>query len=128
MAKRLLITLSLLLVLVSPLSVGATSFDQPKALSRIDIDAPAIPGEFIIKFRNGTRASERSAIVQTLNGHIQKRIMALDLDVVEFPILKRTSSPRRVELLLTTLKYNPKVEFVEPNYIYAADYTPITRK
>ncbi|MCG8346212.1 MAG: S8 family serine peptidase [Chloroflexales bacterium] len=124
MAKRLLITLSLLLVLVSPLSVGATSFDQPKALSRIDIDAPAIPGEFIIKFRNGTRASERSAIVQTLNGHIQKRIMALDLDVVEFPILKRTSSPRRVELLLTTLKYNPKVEFVEPNYIYAADYTP----
>jgi subtilisin family serine protease len=126
MVKRLLATLCLLLVLVltPPLSAGASALDQLKSISRVDIDAPAIPGEFLIQFRSGTRASERIAIVQSVNGNIQKRITALDLDVVEFPDLKRTSSPRHVEALLTTLKYNPKVEFVEPNYIYTADYIP----
>ncbi len=126
MHKRLVPSLIVLLTLalIVPFSVNASSARQETPTTRVDINAPAVPGEFVIKFKDGVKAADRAAAVQAQSGQIKERIAALDLEVAEFPALKRRATPQRTMALINALKRNPNIEFIEPNYIYTTVFTP----
>ncbi len=97
---------------------------QEVRTDRTDVDAPAVPGQFLVKFTPGTKSRARSNFVQSMGGRMVDRVSALDIDVVEFPALKAKDSKAAKDELLKVLKSNPNVEYVEPNYVYTVDFTP----
>ena len=109
------------LLLAGPAAVLAA---PPNPGSRADVDAPAVPGELVVKFRPGTAGAERRGALQQHGGRIVGRVAALDTEVAEFPALKNERSPRGREALIAALKRNPNVALVEPNLIYTTGYTP----
>jgi thermitase len=111
---------ALLLAFASPAGSSAAPAAQPQ---RPDINAPAVPGQYVIKFKPGTAANDRSNAIQGQGGRTFDRIAGMDADAVEFPAL-RNGNPIAAGALLAALKRNPNVEYVEPNYIYKADFTP----
>jgi len=117
------------LALVAPISSFATPPPAPTAVpaspvQRVNLDAPAVPGQFVIKFKPGMSAANRSAAVQARGGSFISRVADLGVEVAEFPALKGKTNRQSVEALIDTLKRNPSVEYVEPNYIYSASFTP----
>jgi thermitase len=88
------------------------------------LSAPAVPGQFLVKFQPGFAAAERAKAAGALNGKLIHRINALDIDLLEFPALKGSVSAKAVEQVLNSLKQNPNVLFVEPNLIVKADFVP----
>jgi subtilisin family serine protease len=80
---------------------------------------PAVPGEFLVKFRSGT---PRSGVVNVLNQFSLKSSRPVG----------RTSGLHRVKLAagvdggaaLAAYRANPDVEYVEPNYLVRAHATP----
>ncbi len=121
--RRIPILLSVLAVLM--LLIPASSFATPPSPDfRVDVNAPAVPGQFVIKFKPGTRAEQRAAEVQARGGRLISRIQALDSDLAEFSALVGQANPRAAEALLNAFKNNPHIEYVEPNYVYSADFTP----
>ena len=123
MKRQIIILLSVFAVLA--LFAPSSSFAAPPApANRVDINAPAVPGQFVIKFRPGTASQVRAATVQAQGGRFFDRVASLDLDAAEFPALKGNANPQAAEALINALKHNPNVEYVEPNYLYKADFTP----
>ncbi len=94
------------------------------AKQRSDAQAPSVPGQFVIKFRGGVTEASREAAVATLGGRFFDRIPDLDVDAVEFPALAGDSTSGSAEAIINALKQNPSIEYVEPNYIYKATFTP----
>jgi thermitase len=121
--RRSSIVLSMLalLMLLIPVSLFAA---QPTPDFRVDVNAPAVPGQFVIKFKPGTRADQRAAEVQAKGGRLFDRIAALDTDLAEFSALVGKRNPRATEALINAFKNNPHIEYIEPNYLYSADFTP----
>lgn len=109
-----------MLALFAPLT--ATSLAAPKP--RTDADAPAVPGQYVIKFRPGTARGNRENAIKGHGGRFFDRIADQDIDAIEFPALRNNKNPRAAEAIINALKKNPNVEFIEPNYIYTADFTP----
>lgn len=98
---------------------------SPKDHVRVDLKAPAVPGQFIVKFKPGVAAAQRAAIVAEAGAKVVDRVAALDVEVLEFPALSAKSDPKAAESVVRALKMNPNVEYVEPNYIYhTADWVP----
>ncbi|WP_164015956.1 PA14 domain-containing protein [Pyxidicoccus trucidator] len=93
------------------------------ALETVGAEAPAVPGQFLLKFRAGLRAADKAALLREHGGAFFHRSEALDIDAAEFPAL-RAASPRAAEALLNALRHHPAVEAVEPNYLYQLAYTP----
>jgi subtilisin family serine protease len=89
-----------------------------------DLDAPAVPGQFLIKFRPGTPGQARQAVVRPEGGRFFGRIAALDIDAVEFPVPKGQSNASAAGAILSRLEANTNIEFIEPNYIYTATDRP----
>jgi subtilisin family serine protease len=117
------------LALIAPLSSSARSSASPPAAPpppgpRVDLDAPAVPGQFLIKFRPSLQRADRTAAVASQGGRFLSRVAALGVDIVEFPALQGKAERKAVEALLNALKRNPNVQFVEPNYLYSASFTP----
>lgn len=121
--KRILASLLLLLMfLTNSVSTALSApMDEPV---RTDITQPAVAGEYVVKFRPGLSAVERANIAATSGGKTKLSLAALNADLIEFPALKRSPNAKAVENMLTALKNNPHVEYVEPNYIYQVSYTP----
>ena len=115
------VVVGVLLALVSPQAAAPTFAD---AAQPIDLTAPAVPGEFLVKFKAGTARQARGAAVRAQGGHVFDRIDALDVEAVEFPALKSNRSRQATEAIVDALQRNPNVEYVEPNYLYAADFVP----
>jgi thermitase len=119
-----LLSAALLVGIMLALALPAGSFAAPSAQpKRPDIVAPAVPGQYVIKFRPGTASGERTAFIQAQGGRVFDRVAGLDADAVEFPAL-RNGNPLAAGALLNALKRNPNVEYVEPNYIYTAAFSP----
>lgn len=114
----------LVFVLAIPVAVSAVPRAQQEPETRVDVAAPAVPGEFVIKFVPGTPAAERANLVGSLNGRLIDRLADLDVDVALFPALQRASTPHRVKSLLQAIQRNPNIEYVEPNYIYTTEFVP----
>ncbi|HEY3365894.1 MAG TPA: S8 family serine peptidase [Symbiobacteriaceae bacterium] len=123
--KRLAVTLLVLFVVLAAFASPA-SLAQTAAAGggRADIHAPAVSGEFVVKFLPGLARAERAAIAQAQGGRMIDRVEALDADLLEFPGLKANNNAAAVEAALNGLKRNPNVVYVEPNYIYQATFTP----
>ncbi len=121
-AFSLLAICSVLMLFVSTAAVSLAA--PPNPTGRADVNAPAVPGQYLIKFTPGTAADARRAVVDPHGGRFFDRVADLDIDAVEFPALAGNANPRAAEAIVNALKRNPNVEFVEPNYIYSAGYTP----
>jgi thermitase len=111
------------LVLYMPTSTAAFSA-TPTPPPRVDVAAPVVPGQFVIKFKPGTSSHARQAVVHARGGRVFERIPDLDIEAAEFPILKGGANSHATEALINALTRHPNVEFVEPNYIYTVTYTP----
>ncbi len=130
--KRLALTLlSLVAVLALVVSAGPQAPTYARgadpaasADTRVDLTAPAVPGQFVVKFRDGMAASAREEAVRQLGGYIFDRIPDLGVDAVEFPAVAKNPSAEAAQNVINSLKKNPNVEYVEPNYIYTATFTP----
>lgn len=120
--KRLATILLLAIVALAVTTPTQSSAAPPAA--RSDINAPAVPGQFLIKYRFSISDTQRAANVQAEGGRIFNHLAALNMDVAEFPALRGKTDPRAAEALINALKRNPNIEYVEPNYIYQASFTP----
>ncbi|HET6312958.1 MAG TPA: S8 family serine peptidase [Chloroflexia bacterium] len=126
--KRVTVTLlSFIVAFVvafSPSMAQTRSSAPDTGKGRVDLSAPAVPGQFVVKFRDGISDSAREVAITSLGGRFFDRIEAQDVDAVEFPALAKGSSLEATEAILNALKQNPNVEYVEPNYIYSTSFTP----
>jgi thermitase len=118
-----------ILALTTPISSSARPSLAPTAVASgpaqgVDLDAPAVPGQFVIKFKSGAAAANRNTALQANGGRFVSRVAPLGVDVAEFAALKGKPDRSAVEALINTLKRDPSVEYVEPNYIYSASFTP----
>jgi subtilisin family serine protease len=104
-------------------SLATQAKAPPPPVTRADIDSPAVPGQFLVKFKPGLLGLARASAVQAQGGRMFERIAALDVDVVDFPAW-RSRTTRESASLIDALKRNPNVEYVEPNYIYSVSVTP----
>ncbi len=81
-------------------------------------DLEAVPGEFLVKVKDSTKALDIKAFEKSLHGkilrnHPRSKILVLKRPIVEIP-----------SVALENLKQNPNVEIAEPNYIYRAEKLP----
>ncbi|MBA3470754.1 MAG: S8 family serine peptidase [Herpetosiphonaceae bacterium] len=90
--------------------------------TRVDIDAPAVPGQFVVKFKAGK--ANRQSDIDSLGATLVQDIPGLDMQVLEFAAAKNNPGRESKLAALTALKHNPNIEFAEPNYIYTVNYTP----
>ncbi|HEX5692735.1 MAG TPA: S8 family peptidase, partial [Roseiflexaceae bacterium] len=104
-------------------SFATSAAAPPPPVTRTDVESPAVPGEFLVKFKPGLRGLERTSALAAQGGRTLTRMDALDVDVIEFPALKRLPA-KDGTALMEALKRNPNVEYVEPNYLYSVDFTP----
>ncbi|MEO6457999.1 MAG: S8 family serine peptidase [Chloroflexia bacterium] len=121
--------LSFLVVFTLVMPVSAEPLAQKadparSAKERPDVNAPAVPGQFVVKFRENAPMSAREAAVSALGGHFFDRVPDLDVDAVEFPSVTSDSQADAAQKIINTLKNDPNVEYVEPNYIYSTVFTP----
>ena len=117
------LALALALLLVIP-AFSPAAAAPPAPTERADVNAPAVPGQFLIKFKPGTTRSTRTAVVQAEGGQFYDWLADLDIDAVEFPAFRGNANPNATTQLLNRLKRNPNVEFVDPNYIFTISYVP----
>ncbi|HUS16310.1 MAG TPA: S8 family serine peptidase [Chloroflexia bacterium] len=93
---------------------------------RTSIGGPAVPGQYLVKFKQGASAGTRQAAVAAVGGRFFTHLATLDVDGVEVPAQQTpgAASAAASEKFMMALKQNPNVEYVEPNYVYQASYTP----
>jgi subtilisin family serine protease len=95
----------------------------PPPVTRADLAGPAVPGQFLVKFKPGLLGLDRASALQAQGGRIIERVAALDIDVVDFPAWKSRTT-KESTAVIDALKRNPNVEYVEPNYLYSVSVTP----
>lgn len=126
--KRFVLSIVLMAAIVV-LAFPAASFaqkNQPRGSGngRVDVDAPSVDGQFIVKFKPGHDKAARQNELRGLGAAIVQNVSALDLEVVEFAAAKGNPDRQLKLAALAALKKNPNIEFAEPNYIYTVDFTP----
>jgi len=107
---RCLVALTLVLFGAAPAS--AQSFRAPAHAG-----GRHVPGEILIKFKPGSRASDRAAARASVNA---RHLRDFDFIKVEHLEVRGQSAEQAV----AKLRKNPHVEYVEPNYEIYADVIP----
>lgn len=118
-----MMVIALLLASFAAVPVSAQS-DARDTATRASLQAPSVPGQFVVKFQAGLAQAERARIAKAAGAKMVDRIAALDTDVLEFASLKANPSAQGVEQTLNALKRNPNVLYAEPNFIYQINFTP----
>lgn len=77
-----------------------------------------VPGEFIVKWKSGVASLSADTLMTAMSAN---KVLAFPEIGVE---LLRMPSTRDVSTLADQLRNDPRVEYVEPNYIYRASGTP----
>ncbi len=98
--------------------------NQGAKTSRIDVNAPSVPGQFVVKFKAKTGNASRQADINSLGAIVVQDLSHLDMQVLEFAAARNNPSVEGKLAALAALKNNPNIEFAEPNYIYTVNYTP----
>lgn len=75
-------------------------------------EAEAVPGEYLVKFRQNIKGVSDQTLAETLGSYIKSHIPGQNIVVIKRPVMEKQVS------VLNILKDNPAVEIVEPNYIY----------
>jgi len=130
--KRLFVS-SMLILAVSAFAGSNSSFAQSRDVEKpvdigdavgLDLNAPAVPGQFVIKFKNSTSKASRANSLSALGAVQIDRIEALDAEVVEFASLKSNDSLAMRQAMVESLLKDGNIEYAEPNFIYTSTYTP----
>ncbi|MEO5569176.1 MAG: S8 family serine peptidase, partial [Gemmatimonadaceae bacterium] len=97
-------------------SVVASS---PESASLSQSGAEFVPGEVIVKFREGATASGRAAALGRANGQAAERILTASMRRAgDDEGLTIVHSSMSVPAAVAALRGSPDVEYAEPNYIY----------
>jgi thermitase len=98
-----------------------------------------VPGEIIIKFKEGVRAAETSPSIENLNKRFKaekmergiidigpKNLQAERVRIHDLSKIYRVKLPRETDIPEAAKEYqkDPSIEYAEPNYIYRAQLTP----
>lgn len=79
----------------------------------------SVPGEYIVKLKDNASAySSLNLLSQQLGSYVKDTIPGQNVVVIKRPVFEIQSN------VLKTLRQNPMVEIVEPNYIYRINKTP----
>ncbi|MGE0763205.1 MAG: S8 family serine peptidase [Bdellovibrionales bacterium] len=73
----------------------------------------AVPGEYVVKLKNGFAAMSVNTLEQSLGAEVVEH-----LSVESQAVLVRKSQIEKSEFAIQSLKQNPMVEYAEPNFIY----------
>jgi thermitase len=84
----------------------------------------AVTGEYVVKFKRGTSASDREQAVRAYGGRVFDHIKGLDLYAVEIPDVKARKDRAASDARRADLGRDRRVLSVEPNYIYRSSFTP----
>jgi len=99
-----------LLALLSTQSLSA----NPPGQNAIDLAAPRVPGELLVKFRPESDRASTQAILERMGGKVQAHIPAIGVSLVKLPEAGLLHA-------LEQLNAHPDVEFAEPNYLLDLD-------
>ena len=81
-------------------------------------EAECVPGEVLVRFKPAVSAAAISDLHARLGAEVRGQIAALGVQLVAVP-------PDRVEEVMEAYRRDPRVEFVEPNYlVHAMPTTP----
>jgi subtilisin family serine protease len=78
-----------------------------------------VPGEFLVKWKTGVVTRDADTLIQSLSATKVVNFPEISVDLMRVP-----ASRGDVMTLISPLKNDPRVEYVEPNYIYRASGTP----
>lgn len=81
-------------------------------------DAAHVPNQMIVKFKNGTSESKRAAARARVEAMLEERIETQAMRDAGYGDLEVLHGPPDFARAAATLRNNPDVEFVEPNWIY----------
>ncbi len=116
MIRTLSVALALLIAaLVVPASHGQTSPDGPGSVAQA-----VVPGEFLIKFRDGVSAAERQATLRAIGGHPFARIDSLDVEAVRIAPGRNDGTVQAAAGLARAIEQHPLIEYAEPNILFRA--------
>ena len=112
--RRTLVALLLIAAFVTPVSFSHES-------ARAEADSPFagehVPDRLLIKFEDGVPPSEQARIHANANARFLREIEQIGLIVLEV-------AADELEIAYNKLANNPKVKYVEPDYIVHAEYDP----
>ncbi len=94
------------------------------AQERTNVDAEAVPGEFVVAFTSSMDSDERSDAVKDHGGRVLKSVPAIGVYALEFPQTKERRSKAADRAKQNELKADKRFKFAEPNFIYQAAFTP----
>lgn len=78
----------------------------------------AVPGEFIVKWRTGTVSLLADTLLQSMSSTKVQTFPEIGLSLMRVP------ATRDVAVMSDQLKNDPRIEYIEPNYIYRASVVP----
>jgi serine protease len=81
---------------------------------------PYVPGEVLIKFKEGTTAVQQERALSALRSRPSAAALSWAGDVA----VLRDASERNAELIAERLSIQPEVEYAEPNFLYKHQTTP----
>lgn len=88
--------------------VGASTFLTASAMAAL---APHVPGELIVKFKQGHQKS--MGVLGQVGAQVDRTI---DLSSDQLHVIKTTN--KSLESVISQLESDPNIEFAEPNFIY----------
>lgn len=87
-------------------------------------DYDMVPNEILVKFKTGTDASKKEAVLAKLGGKVKEKILTKMMEKLgEKDGIELISIPGKVADAVLEAKNLPDVEYAEPNYIYQHDAT-----
>lgn len=123
----------LLVFLASALIIGCSQKEQfqidDESVSlksaSVKTDYNMVPNEILVKFKEGTEASKKDAVLAKLSGKVKEKILT--------KMMEKQGNKSGIDLVtisgtvadaIAKAKDLPEVEYAEPNYIYQHNATP----
>lgn len=89
------------------------------AVAGVEQTPEAVPGEFVVKFKDSAAASySLKQLSSSVGYYVKTEIPSVNAVVIKRPVFEIQSNAMQI------LKQNPNVEIVEPNFIYRINKTP----
>jgi subtilisin family serine protease len=112
-----------MLLLVFSLAHSSRSFAAPPQPDATKNNVVA--GEFVIKFKPDSPASEKAAIAQSIGGELSAGVPQLGVELITVATLRNNPDVNAAADTLSALQASPAVEYAEPNYIYTLNDEPV---
>lgn len=113
----LLITSPLATDAATDRNIGIDTEKNPSISDSYNKQAPYVEGEVLVKFKEDMSMNMQQDVLSDINAEI-----LVDENVVDSPF--NVLKVKDVDQVVQTLSNNSQIEYVEPNYIMNATYTP----